>query len=85
MRVIDIEVILQAEIWFTKVRLTPLESILSWCDFRDLENPGDRFRVPRGRDTRQEDVEGSPTQSRLSPTIQRTLRLEPELDSNVAG
>ena len=31
--------------------------------------------VPRGRDTRQEDVEGSPTQSRISPSIQRTLRI----------
>ena len=25
--------------------------------------------VPRGRDTRQEDLEGSPTQSRISPSI----------------
>ena len=28
----------------------------------------------RGRDTRQEDVEGSLNQSRASPSIQRTLR-----------
>ena len=28
-----------------------------------------------GRDTRQEDVEGSPAQSRISPSIQRILRL----------
>jgi len=28
----------------------------------------------RGRDTTQEDVEGSPTQSRVSPSIQRILR-----------
>ena len=27
--------------------------------------------VPRGRDTRQEDVAGPPTQSRISPSIQR--------------
>ena len=34
----------------------------------------DRFRVG-WRDTRQEDVEMSPTQSRISPSIQRILRL----------
>ena len=28
----------------------------------------------QGRDTRQEDVEGSPTQSRISPSIQRILK-----------
>ena len=30
-----------------------------------------RSCVPRGRDTRQEDVDGSPTQSRVSPSIRR--------------
>ena len=30
--------------------------------------------VPRGRDTRQEDVEGFPTQSLISPSLQRILR-----------
>jgi len=37
--------------------------------------------VLQGRDTRQEDVEGSPTQSRISPSMQRTLRVVPTVGS----
>ena len=34
----------------------------------------DRLRVCRGRDARQEDVEGSPAPSRISPSVQRILK-----------
>ena len=40
-----------------------------------------RLRADLGRDTREEDVEGSPTQSRISPSIQRIMRLKTDANS----
>ena len=59
---------------------------MSWKGTEYLQIPGPHHPglssescVPRGRDTRQEEVEGSPTQRRISPSIQRIPRIRSDL------
>jgi len=60
----------------------PFHQCILWDEFRaslsaarPQSPPASAVRFFRMRDTWQDDVEGSPTQSRISPSIQRTLRL----------
>ena len=51
--------------------LVPRGSCFVFCAWGDRRKVG---WLKRGRETRQEDVERSPTQSRISPSMQRLLR-----------
>ena len=71
----DLDIVKRAEQDWDLVKRAQQESRITEEDSQNAHEHIDRLRVGwlRGRDTRQVDVEGSPTQSRISPSIQRIL------------